>query len=192
MAKNKQLRARVEDELYERVQLKTNKMSDFVRDAVIEKLEKEEYGDQSTVAVEIKQLELLLESRQTIINQYQDLIEKEQKECDRLVAQITAKQKIRDKKVEREDKIKNNPAAKKIFEEAVMFLLRKKYLQLDGNVENVLSNKAKKLEYSNVQDFKEDLKKYVDAEWHIGRKFDIQGDLKDFIDQDYNYVINRL
>jgi hypothetical protein len=192
MAKNKQLRARVEDDIYFRVENKTNKLSDFVREAVIEKLEREEYGNKSQVAVEKKQLELLLESRQSIINQYKDLIDKEEKECARLKAQIEEKEKILEQKIAREENIENNPEFKEEFDNTVLFLLRKKYINIDGNVETVISNKARKLEYSNTNEFKEDLKKHIQKEWKIGRTFNVDGSNKDIIQADIEYMNNRL
>ena len=192
MAKNKQLRARVEDDIYTRVENKTDKISDFVRDAVIEKLEREEYGNHSAAAVEKKQLELLLESRQTIINQYKDLIKKEEAECERIQAQIDEKNRILEAKVNREENIKNNPEFKEEFENTVLFLLRKKYLGIDGNIETVFNNKARKLEYRRTDDFKEDLKEYVKKEWTLGRTFNVDGSNKDIVQQDLDYINNRL
>lgn len=192
MAKQKQLRARVEDDLYERVQLKTGKISDFVREAVMEKLEREEYGNKSHIAVEIKEIELMLENKQATINSYQNIIEREQKEYDRLTAQLKEKQGILERETERKERIKNNPEAKKVYEDTVMFLLRKKYMNLEASSETVITNKARDLGYNNVQDFKDDVRKYVDNEWQLGRKFDINGELKDFIEHDYNYVTGRL
>ena len=187
MRKNKQLRARVEDDIYNRVQNKTDKMSEFVRDAVVEKLEREEYGNQSSVAVEKKQLELLLESRQTIINQYKDLIEKEEKECRRIQSQIDEKNRILEQRVNREENIKNNPEVREEFDNAVLFLLRKKYLGIDGNIETVFNNKARKLEYRRTDEFKEDLKDYVRKEWKLGRTFNVDGTNKDIVQQDLDY-----
>jgi hypothetical protein len=192
MAKNKQLRARVEDDIYNRVENKTGKISDFVRDAVIEKLEREEYGNQSAVAVEKKQLELLLESRQTIISQYKDLIDKEEKECERIQAQINEKERILEAQINRESNIKNNPKFKEEFENASLFLLRKKYLQIDGNIEKVLNSKAQNLQYRRSIEFKEDLKKYIQKEWTIGRSFNVDGTPKDIIQADIDYMLNKL
>lgn len=192
MVKTKQLRARVDDDLYERIQLKTDKMSDFLRDAVIEKLEKDEMGNQQTVAVEIRQLELLLETRQTIISQYEDLIDKETKECERIQAKITEKRKILERQEEREENINNNPATRGIFEDAVMFLLRKKYLGLEASVEKVLSSKSTEANYPNVQIFKEDLGKFIKQECKIGKTFNIEGTERTVIEEDLNYMLNRL
>lgn len=192
MVKTKQLRARVDDDLYERIQLKTDKMSDFLRDAVIEKLEKDEMGNQQTVAVEIRQLELLLETRQTIISQYEDLIDKETKECERIQAKITEKRKILERQEEREENINNNPATRGIFEDAVMFLLRKKYLGLEASVEKVLSSKSTEANYPNVQIFKEDLGKFIKQECKIGKTFNIDGTERTVIEEDLNYMLNRL
>lgn len=192
MTKDKQLRARVDEELFERIQLKSDKISQFVRDAVIEKLEKEEYGDQTTTAVEIKQLEVILESKQTIIKQYQDIIDREQKECDRIEAQIAQKQKVMDKNAARKENLKNNPEVKRAFDETTLFMLRKKYLRLDGNVETMLANKTRDLNYPNINEFKKDLKKYITEEWTIGRKFKVDHEEKAIIDADVNYLINRL
>lgn len=191
MTKNKQLRARVEEELYERVQLKTDKVSQYVREAVLEKLEKDEYGDQSTTAVEIKQLEVILESKQTIIKQYQDLIDREEKECDKIQAQISEKQKIIDRKASRKENMENNPEVKKAFDDTVIFLLRKKYLGIDGSLDTILTNKTRDLNYSSISDFKEDLKEYVKKEWTIGRRFKIEHEEKDIIQEDINYIVNR-
>lgn len=192
MAKKKQLRARVEDDLYNRVESKTDKISDFVRDAVEEKLEREEYGNESTVAVDKKHLELLLESRKTIIAEYEKLIEKEETECKRIQAQIDEKNRILEAKVEREENIKNNPQFKEEFDNTVMFLLRKKYLQLDGNAETVFTNKAQKLGYNRTSEFKDDLKNHVRKEWMLGKKFKIENEIKDIVQQDLDYIINRL
>ena len=192
MVKNKQLRARVDDELYERVQLKTDKVSDFVREAVEEKLDKEEYGDQSTIAVDIKQLELLVQSRQTIITQYEDLIEKEKTEIERLQAEIKDKQKSLERQTAREENITNNPETRKIFQDAVTFLLNKKYLQLPANVDTVLSNKAKDANYNNANYFRDDLRKFIQKECVIGKTFDIDGTIRKLIQEDVDYMINRL
>lgn len=192
MAKNKQLRARVEDDIYNRVENKTDKISDFVRDAVLEKLEREEYGNESTVAVEKRQLELLLESRKTIIDEYKKLIEKEEAECERIQAQIDEKDRILEAKIQREENIKNNPQFKEEFDNTVLFLLRKKYLQLDGNPETIYGNKAQKLGYRRTSEFKEDLKNHVRKEWTLGRQFNIDKETKDLVQQDLDYITNRL
>jgi len=192
MAKNKQLRARVEDDIYFRVENKTNKLSDFVREAVIEKLEREEYGNKSQVAVEKKQLELLLESRQSIINQYKDLIDKEEKECARLKAQIEEKEKILEQKIAREENIENNPEFKEEFDNTVLFLLRKKYLQIDGNIEKVMNSKAQNLQYRRVSEFKEDLSNYIKKEWTLGRTFNVDGSNKEIVQADIEFMLNRL
>ena len=192
MVKNKQLRARVDDELYERVQLKTDKVSDFVREAVEEKLDKEEYGDQSTIAVDIKQLEVLIQSRQTIITQYEDLIEKEKIEIERLQAEIKDKQKSLERHAEMEENINNNPETRKIFQDAVTFLLRKKYLKLDANVDTVLSNKAKEANYNNAKYFREDLRKFIQNECIIGKTFNTNGTIRKLIQEDIDYMINRV
>ena len=192
MAKNKQLRARVEDDIYNRVENKTEKISDFVRDAVIEKLEREEYGNQSAVAVEKRQLELLLESRQTIINQYRDLIDKEEAECERIQAQIDEKNRILEARVERENNVKNNPKFREEFENATKFLLRKKYLQIDGNIEKVMNSKAQNLQYRRVSEFKEDLSNYIKKEWTLGRTFNVDGSNKEIVQADIEFMLNRL
>lgn len=192
MAKNKQLRARVEDDIYNRVENKTEKISDFVREAVIEKLEREEYGNQSAVAVEKRQLELLLESRQTIINQYRDLIDKEEAECERIQAQIDEKNRILEARVERENNVKNNPKFREEFENATKFLLRKKYLQIDGNIEKVMNSKAQNLQYRRVSEFKEDLSNYIKKEWTLGRTFDVDGSNKEIVQADIEFMLNRL
>ena len=192
MAKNKQLRARVEDDIYNRVENKTEKISDFVRDAVIEKLEREEYGNQSAVAVEKRQLELLLESRQTIINQYRDLIDKEEAECERIQAQIDEKNRILEARVERENNVKNNPKFREEFENATVFLLRKKYLQIDGNIEKVMNSKAQNLQYRRVSEFKEDLGNYIKKEWPLGKAFNVDGSDKVIVQADMEYMLNRL
>jgi hypothetical protein len=192
MAKNKQLRARVEDDIYTRVENKTEKISDFVREAVIEKLEREEYGNQSAVAVEKRQLELLLESRQTIINQYRDLIDKEEAECERIQAQIDEKNRILEARVERENNVKNNPKFREEFENATKFLLRKKYLQIDGNIEKVMNSKAQNLQYRRVSEFKEDLSNYIKKEWTIGRTFNVDGSNKEIVQADIEFMLNRL
>jgi len=192
MAKNKQLRARVEDDIYNRVENKTEKISDFVREAVIEKLEREEYGNQSAVAVEKRQLELLLESRQTIINQYRDLIDKEEAECERIQAQIDEKNRILEARVERENNVKNNPKFREEFENATKFLLRKKYLQIDGNIEKVMNSKAQNLQYRRVSEFKEDLSNYIKKEWTIGRTFNVDGSNKEIVQADIEFMLNRL
>jgi len=192
MAKNKQLRARVEDDIYTRVENKTEKISDFVRDAVIEKLEREEYGNQSAVAVEKRQLELLLESRQTIINQYRDLIDKEEAECERIQAQIDEKNRILEARVERENNVKNNPKFREEFENATVFLLRKKYLQIDGNIEKVMNSKAQNLQYRRVSEFKEDLGNYIKKEWPLGKAFNVDGSDKVIVQADMEYMLNRL
>jgi len=192
MAKNKQLRARVEDDIYNRVENKTEKISDFVREAVIEKLEREEYGNQSAVAVEKRQLELLLESRQTIINQYRDLIDKEEAECERIQAQIDEKNRILEARVERENNVKNNPKFREEFENATKFLLRKKYLQIDGNIEKVMNSKAQNLQYRRVSEFKEDLSNYIKKEWTLGRTFNVDGSNKEIVQADIEFMLNRL
>lgn len=192
MAKNKQLRARVEDDIYTRVENKTEKISDFVREAVIEKLEREEYGNQSAVAVEKRQLELLLESRQTIINQYRDLIDKEEAECERIQAQIDEKNRILEARVERENNVKNNPKFREEFENATKFLLRKKYLQIDGNIEKVMNSKAQNLQYRRVSEFKEDLSNYIKKEWTLGRTFNVDGSNKEIVQADIEFMLNRL
>ena len=192
MAKNKQLRARVEDDIYNRVENKTEKISDFVREAVIEKLEREEYGNQSAVAVEKRQLELLLESRQTIINQYRDLIDKEKAECERIQAQIDEKNRILEARVERENNVKNNPKFREEFENATVFLLRKKYLQIDGNIEKVMNSKAQNLQYRRVSEFKEDLSNYIKKEWTLGRTFNVDGSNKEIVQADIEFMLNRL
>ncbi len=192
MAKNKQLRARVEDDIYNRVENKTEKISDFVREAVIEKLEREEYGNQSSVAVEKRQLELLLESRQTIINQYRDLIDKEKAECERIQAQIDEKNRILEARVERENNVKNNPKFREEFENATKFLLRKKYLQIDGNIEKVMNSKAQNLQYRRVSEFKEDLSNYIKKEWTLGRTFNVDGSNKEIVQADIEFMLNRL
>ena len=192
MAKNKQLRARVEDDIYNRVENKTEKISDFVREAVIEKLEREEYGNQSAVAVEKRQLELLLESRQTIINQYRDLIDKEKAECERIQAQIDEKNRILEARVERENNVKNNPKFREEFENATKFLLRKKYLQIDGNIEKVMNSKAQNLQYRRVSEFKEDLSNYIKKEWTLGRTFNVDGSNKEIVQADIEFMLNRL
>jgi len=192
MAKNKQLRARVEDDIYNRVENKTEKISDFVREAVIEKLEREEYSNQSAVAVEKRQLELLLESRQTIINQYRDLIDKEEAECERIQAQIDEKNRILEARVERENNVKNNPKFREEFENATKFLLRKKYLQIDGNIEKVMNSKAQNLQYRRVSEFKEDLSNYIKKEWTIGRTFNVDGSNKEIVQADIEFMLNRL
>lgn len=192
MAKNKQLRARVEDDIYNRVENKTEKISDFVREAVIEKLEREEYGNQSAVAVEKRQLELLLESRQTIINQYRDLINKEEAECERIQAQIDEKNRILEARVERENNVKNNPKFREEFENATKFLLRKKYLQIDGNIEKVMNSKAQNLQYRRVSEFKEDLSNYIKKEWTLGRTFNVDGSNKEIVQADIEFMLNRL
>jgi len=192
MAKNKQLRARVEDDIYNRVENKTEKISDFVREAVIEKLEREEYSNQSAVAVEKRQLELLLESRQTIINQYRDLIDKEEAECERIQAQIDEKNRILEARVERENNVKNNPKFREEFENATKFLLRKKYLQIDGNIEKVMNSKAQNLQYRRVSEFKEDLSNYIKKEWTLGRTFNVDGSNKEIVQADIEFMLNRL
>lgn len=192
MAKNKQLRARVEDDIYNRVENKTEKISDFVREAVIEKLEREEYGNQSAVAVEKRQFELLLESRQTIINQYRDLIDKEEAECERIQAQIDEKNRILEARVERENNVKNNPKFREEFENATKFLLRKKYLQIDGNIEKVMNSKAQNLQYRRVSEFKEDLSNYIKKEWTLGRTFNVDGSNKEIVQADIEFMLNRL
>ena len=192
MAKNKQLRARVEDDIYNRVENKTEKISDFVREAVIEKLEREEYGNQSAVAVEKRQLELLLESRQTIINQYRDLIDKEKAECERIQAQIDEKNRILEAREERENNVKNNPKFREEFENATKFLLRKKYLQIDGNIEKVMNSKAQNLQYRRVSEFKEDLSNYIKKEWTLGRTFNVDGSNKEIVQADIEFMLNRL
>lgn len=192
MAKNRQLRARVDEETYKRVESKTDKISDYVREAVDEKLEKDECEDESTASVNKKKLEVLLESRQTVIAQYRELIRYEESECEKLRAQIAEKDRIIEKQRRREENIKHNPAFKEEFDSAVLFLLRKKYLNIDGNVETVISNKARKLKYSRTNDFKSDLREYINKEWNIGRTFNIDGSNKEIIEADLNYLINRL
>lgn len=92
----------------------------------------------------------------------------------------------------RDNDIKNNPEYRQEFESAVTFLLRKKYLSIDGNIETVLNNKARKLEYSRADEFKEDLKEYIRKEWKIGKTFNVDGSNKDILQQDIDYMINRL
>ena len=190
--KSKQLRARVDDDTYMRVENRANKVSDYVREAVIEKLEREDYGNDSTILVEVKQLELLLESRQSIITQYTDLINKEKEECKRIQAKIDEKNRLLEQKNIREKKIKNDPLYQEEFDNATMFLLRKKYLGLDANVERVLSSKARTLNYNRVNDFKEDLKDYVKEKYLIGKIFVIENEKREIIQQDIDYMMNRL
>lgn len=190
--KSKQLRARVDDDTYMRVENRANKVSDYVREAVIEKLEREDYGNDSTILVEVKQLELLLESRQSIITQYTDLINKEKEECKRIQAKIDEKNRLLEQKSIRENKIKNDPLYQEEFDNATMFLLRKKYLGLDANVERVLSSKARTLNYNRVNDFKEDLKDYVKEKYLIGKIFVIENEKREIIQQDIDYMMNRL
>lgn len=190
--KSKQLRARVDDDTYMRVENRANKVSDYVREAVIEKLEREDYGNDSTILVEVKQLELLLESRQSIITQYTDLINKEKEECKRIQAKIDEKNRLLEQKSIREKKIKNDPLYQEEFDNATMFLLRKKYLGLDANVERVLSSKARTLNYNRVNDFKEDLKDYVKEKYLIGKIFVIENEKREIIQQDIDYMMNRL
>lgn len=190
--KSKQLRARVDDDTYMRVENRANKVSDYVREAVIEKLEREDYGNDSTILVEVKQLELLLESRQSIITQYTDLINKEKEECKRIQAKIDEKNRLLEQKSIRENKIKNDPLYQEEFDNATMFLLRKKYLGLDANVERVLSSKARTLNYNRVNDFKEDLKDYIKEKYLIGKIFIIENEKREIIQQDIDYMMNRL
>ena len=190
--KSKQLRARVDDDTYMRVENRANKVSDYVREAVIEKLEREDYGNDSTILVEVKQLELLLESRQSIITQYTDLINKEKEECKRIQAKIDEKNRLLEQKSIRENKIKNDPLYQEEFDNATMFLLRKKYLGLDANVERVLSSKARTLNYNRVNDFKEDLKDYIKEKYLIGKIFVIENEKREIIQQDIDYMMNRL
>ena len=190
--KSKQLRARVDDDTYMRVENRANKVSDYVREAVIEKLEREDYGNDSTILVEVKQLELLLESRQSIITQYTDLINKEKEECKRIQAKIDEKNRLLEQKNIREKKIKNDPLYQEEFDNATMFLLRKKYLGLDANVERVLSSKARTLNYNRVNDFKEDLKDYIKEKYLIGKIFVIENEKREIIQQDIDYMMNRL
>ena len=192
MAKNRQLRARVDEDTYKRVENKTDKISDYVREAVDEKLERDESGNASTASVDKKKLELLMETRQTIIAQYRELIKYEEAQCAKLQAQIDEKDRIIEKERKREDNIKNNPLYKEEFDNTILFMLRKKYLDIDGNVETIFGNKARKLEYSRTDDFKSDLKDYIKKEWNIGRVFNIDGENKELIQADLNYMINRL
>ncbi|MBR0471921.1 MAG: hypothetical protein IJI98_04405 [Methanosphaera sp.] len=192
MVKNRQLRARVDEELYERVQLKTDKVSDFVRDAVEEKLDKEEQANESSTAVEIRQLEVIIQSRETTVAQYEDMIKKERALIAELEAEIESKRKILERKAAREENINNNPEIRKVFQDAVMFLLRKKYLRLEANVDTVLSNKSREAKYKNVQYFKEDLAKFIKQECILGKTFTIEGTERTIIEEDLNYMLNRL
>jgi hypothetical protein len=194
--KNKDLKVRVSEDLFEELHDVTDNMSVFVREAIKEKIYTMQYSSNSTQSMRIKEIDLIIETKKSQINTYQQIIEREEKEIETLEAEKKRYEKMliqeENNKEEHNQRLIKNPKFIKEMDENIKLILRKKYMHIEVSLNRTYTTRAESAGIS-LDEYKKLLLAHIDKEYYIGQEIKLSTEKQIVLThEDIEYMKHRI